>query len=375
MIRGLMVCGLILCAGCNQAASNHPGPAPAGSSAPGTDGLSVPLRVRVATASRGTLDASRTRSGVARAFQTATVAAEIGGRVASRKVDLGTNVNKGDVLAQLDVSTISLDVQYAKAAVDARTADLRFAESELARTQKLFDASAIADQHLDRAEHETQRARDGLQLARASAAKAADAYRRATSRAPFAGTVVACHVDPGDYVAPGKPIVTLADLSKIVVTAGLTAADAVRVEPGLRVRVVFDSLGGLEVDATLRGRAPAPDPSTGTYAAELVADNPDARILAGTLARVLIPGEQNTGVLIPKAAVTRFGGSPAVFVIQDQDGTTRAMRKSIRLGGEVGDSVEVLEGIAEGTRVVEDGVFALRDGAAVTIEGESVAVR
>lgn len=370
-----MICGLTLCAGCNQADSTHPGPAAGGSSAPRTDGLSVPLRVRVATASRGTLDASRTRSGVARAFQTATVAAEIGGRVATRKVDLGTNVNKGDVLAQLDVSTISLDVQYAKAAVDARNADLRFAESELARTQKLFDANAIADQHLDRAEHETQRARDGLQLARASAAKAADAYRRATSRAPFAGTVVACHVDPGDYVAPGKPIVTLADLSKIVVTAGLTAADAVRVEPGLRVRVVFDSLGGLEIDAILRGRAPAPDPSTGTYAAELVADNSDARILAGTLARVLIPGEQNTGVLIPKAAVTRFGGAPAVFVILDQDGTTRAMRRSIRLGEEVGDSVEVLEGVEAGTRVVDDGVFALRDGAAVTIEGESVAAR
>ena len=369
VVRWLIVGWLIMSAlGCGR---DDP---PDASPAPHPISSFAPLRVQIAPAKLDTLDATLTRSGVAHALQSATIAAEVPGRVTSRPVHVGDSVEQGAVLAQVDSSAIVLDLQHARAAVEARESDLRFAESELNRTKQLFDANALADLHLDRAEYETQRARDGLRLARASAAKAADAHRRATIRASFAGIVVACHVDPGDYVAPGKPVVTIADLSKVVIVVGLSTADAAQVEPGTSMEVVFDSLGGLQVDATVRGRAPAPDPTTGTYSAELVAANPDARILDGVLARVRMPAQQRKALLIPKAALTRFDGSPAVFVVMERGESLQVLRKLVRLGDEMGDRVEVTEGIEPGERVVVEGVFALRDGAAVQLEGDSLAV-
>lgn len=375
-VRRLMVGWLMMFAAACTSTDNQQGAPqpPASHSTSPTQGAAAPLHVGVVEAKLVSLDTTHTRSGIARARQSATVAAEIPGRVSARPVHVGDQVKQGAVLARIDASAIALDVAHAKAAVDARTSDLRFAEAELDRTRQLFDADALADQHLDRAEHEAQRARDGLRLARATAAKAADAYRRATVRAPFAGIVVACHLDPGDYANPGKPVVTIADLSEIVVVVGLTSADAVRVEPGASLRVFFDSLGGLHVDAVVRGRAPAPDPTTGTYAAELVAPNPGTRILDGTLARVRIPVPDRKALLVPKSALTRFEGSPAVFVVSERDGSQHAFRRTVRLGEETDDRVEVLEGVEPGQRVVVDGAFTLRDGMPVLFGGDSLAV-
>lgn len=330
------------------------------------------VRVRVeAVQARALADAGEL-TGVVEPFARVVIKAETAARVQARHIERGDRVEADALLFTLDDSRARIEVRRAQATVAAREGDAAQAELERRRSATLHEREGISAAAHDRSRHAAESAAAAAQLAEISQRAAARSLRDARVRAPFAGLVAEFHVEHGDYVAPGTPVATLVDLSRVRLRVGLTAEELELVEIGARVPVSFSDLGGRTIEAELRSVSPLVDPRTGTYAAELWLDNADGRLRQGMLGRVAfgraVQAESSAPLTIPRAAVLRRGGDFAVWVIDPSNDPPRVSARTLVLGRADQDRVAVLDGLAPGERVVVEGVFALREGAAVDVE-------
>ena len=336
--------------------------------------ITTQQRVRTVVIRSAPLDSMERASGLVRAFHKATVMAETQARVVSRRVERGQSVALGDTLIELDASRLELELRRAEATLKARWNDLAHAQREFDRGERLAERNAISAQQRDDLRHGLDRARDTHALAEVARDSAERNLADTRSTAPFAGRVEDLAVDAGDYVAPGTPVVTLVELSRARVFAGVTAQAAARLEPGSQARVRLAALGGIEVPATLRSIASVASERDGTYVVELWIDAPPAGTRDGMVASVELASSTLDAVpLAPRAGLLRRAGQPEIFVVERDGEREIARRRRLRTRRSSGEWIEVLDGLQDGDRVVVDGQFALRDGAAVIRDDASPA--
>lgn len=338
------------------------------------------IRVRVEAARVQPLAQIGELTGVVEPFASVVVKAETAARIEARHIERGEQVEAGALLFTLDDSRARIEYRRAKASIDARQSDVEQAQRELDRAAQLLAREGISAAAHDRTKAAANSASAAEELAALSARAASRGLRDARIQAPFAGLVAEFHAELGDFVGPGSPVATLVDLSRVRLRVGLTAGElelaerilAVKTEqPGARVPVSFSELGGLTIEAELRSVSPLVDPRTGTYAAELWLDNPDHRLRQGMLGRVELGravAQPDAQLTIPRAAVIRREGKFAVWVIAEHGDPARVEARALLLGHAAGERVIVREGLRAGEQVVVEGVFALREGAAVVIE-------
>jgi RND family efflux transporter MFP subunit len=331
------------------------------------------IRVRVEEASAVPLGDAGELTGIVEPYASVIVAAETAARVTSRAIERGDRVEAEQLLFELDGSRAWIEYERAQASVDARLTDTAQAERERNRSATLRERDGISAAAHDRSVHASEAATSAEQIARLSKRAAARGLKDAKIRAPFAGTVAELHAELGDFVRVGTPVITLVDLSRVRLRVGLTAAELELVSIGDRFEVEFADLGGRHLTAELRSISPLADPRTGTYVAELWLDNPEHKLRQGMIGRVELgaaEAHEHNPLTIPRAAVIRRNGGYAVWVVEELDGQARVRARALTLGRSDLDRVAVLDGLAPGERVVTDGMFALREDAAITIESQ-----
>jgi RND family efflux transporter MFP subunit len=331
------------------------------------------VRVRVEAARAEPLAELGELTGVVEPFASVVIKAETAARIEARHIERGAQVEPGALLYTLDGSRMRIEYQRAKASIGARHDDVEQAQRELDRAAQLLSREGISAAAHDRTQSAAKSAATAEQLAELSARAASRGLRDAKILAPFAGLVAEFHAELGDFVGPGSPVATLVDLSRVRLRVGLTASELELAQIGARVPVSFSELGGLTIEAELRSISPLVDPRTGTYAAELWLDNPEHELRQGMLGRVELGragGKPDAQLTIPRAAVIRRAGSFAVWVIAEHEhgAPARVEARTLVLGRAAGERVIVREGLRPGEQVVVEGVFALREGAAVVIE-------
>lgn len=333
------------------------------------------VRVRAVEAERGRLDDVGDATGIVEPFALARVAAETGGRVKVRKVDRGSAVEAGTLLVELDASRARIQVRQADATLAARQSDREQAERERGRSDQLRQRESVSAAAFDRTAHQATSAAAAEDIAKLGKVAAADALRDAKITAPFAGTIADFHVELGEFVGPGTPVVTLVDLTRVRLHVGVTAAEATDLRVGAQLEVQFSELGGRTLTGELHSVSPLADPRSGTYTAELWLDNPDGLLRQGMIGRVGLRPTNPSGdaptfepLLIPRAAVLRREGEFSVWVVAEG----HALARKLALGRADDRHVEVLDGLAPGDWVVIEGGFALREGAAVDVESAHV---
>jgi RND family efflux transporter MFP subunit len=331
--------------------------------------LRTAVRVRVAPVLEGSVDRTCTAAGVVGAFRRATVAAEATGRVVERLVEPGDVVESGQPLVLLDATRLRLAEEQARATLRSQEVDLAEARRNLERGDRLIEDDAISKSRHDSLRFAVERAASAVRLARVALRTTQRDLADAKVRAPFAGSIEAVLVDVGDHLSPGAPVATLVDLSRVRVRAGVTAAEAASLVSGSAARVVLADLGGVAIDGEVHSVGRVADPASGTFPVELWLPNPDGRLREGMVAQVQLPmvGD-GSGLLVPRAALIRRGGETAVFVVDGGGSEARAVARPVRTGRSNEESVQILEGVAIGEEVVIDGLFALRDGAPVSVE-------
>lgn len=331
-------------AGCDSAA------------APVADPVQRPILVAVAEAQPASADAGVLATGTVRARRETALSFMSPGRVAAVLVEDGQAVAKGQLLAQLDPTTIGAG------AVAARAEATR-AQAELRRVQALADKGWVTRQRLEAAQ---------------ATAAAAQAQVSATSfdvrftriYAPAAGVVLRRHVESNQTVNAGTPVVTIGEASGgYVLRVPLPDADLARLRLGQGATVTIPALGPRPLPATVTEIAARGDERTGTFEIELaLAPMPGLRSGLIGEARVRVAGE-NGAVAIPAGAIWQARADEGfVYVVDPRTRTAKA--RLVQLGPVDDREVVVSGGLAPGESVVSAGVDRVRDGVRVTTRAD-----
>ncbi|TSE26514.1 Multidrug export protein AcrE [Tepidimonas sediminis] len=149
-------------------------------------------------------------SGTVRARVEAPLAFQVGGRIAARRVDAGQSVQAGQVLFELDPADLEQAVRAAEADVAAAEAALRTAQADLERVRTLAAQGFVSAQATDRAQLAAREAASRRDAAQARLSQVRNGRAYAQLRAPAAGVVTEVTGQPGQVVAAGQPVATLA---------------------------------------------------------------------------------------------------------------------------------------------------------------------
>ncbi len=281
------------------------------------------------------------------AEEEARLATRVSGTVLSVLADVGAQVRRGQTLVRLDDAGVEMGVAVAEA-------DATIARKTYKRLENLARDGAATDQELDQA-----RAR--MEMAEANLTEARSNRDYVVLKAPFAGTVTARFVEPGDLAMPGQPVMAISGSSGVKVVADAPAPLAGRIAVGDAVRIVDQDTGG-PWPATVTRRVPVIEQQSNRFRIEArFDDSADGTPLPGTFVRIAVAGIEDQSLLVPTDAVVREGQLTGVFVLEGENLRLRWIRP-----GRVSDGmVEVLSGLDPDTKVVRVPSPTMLDGAVV----------
>jgi RND family efflux transporter MFP subunit len=341
--------------------------------------------------------------GVMAAQESAALSSRIMATIAAVGVKAGDRVRAGDVLVRLDARDVAAQTGQArasavaaeKALAQARTeqraaeAEHRVAAAWHQRIAALHARNAATDHERDEAagrlaaaaarlagaEAAIEGAEARLASARAAVGVAAATESFTAIRAPFNGLVTERLVDPGNLAAPGVPLLRLESDGARQVVVRVDEARAAFVQPGDRVRVLFDAVdehnaedGGVEAVVEEVARAVGADQRAFTVKVT-VPGGVSAR--SGSFARVVFKGAPRRAFVVPAHAIQRHGQVASVYVVQD--GIARL--RLIQVGATSSAGVEVLAGLDPGESIVTSPLTRLVDGAPVAVGGTPAPTR
>lgn len=341
--------------------------------------LEQPPVVRLAQVEAGNPESPLTLPGECRAFYEAKLFARVNGYVRIWNFDIGDHVKAGDVLASIDTPDLDEELRVAQARLVSLKADVKLAEAaaDFARITHGRFAAAAPEGIVSRQEADEKKSDLDVSLAKVEAAKAQVALGEAEVRrledlvgfkqvvAPFDGVVTRRLVDIGDLVTAGS---TAGDTTLFTVCTTATARVFVEVpqvarasiHAGLQAEVTAPEYPGRVFQGQVDRTAEAIDPASGTLRVEVLAPNPDGALVPGMYAQVTFHCRNvHPAVRIPAGALLLLVDGPHVAVV----GADSCVHfRPIKIGRDMGDIIEVSDGLSSGENVALNISNQITDG-------------
>jgi membrane fusion protein (multidrug efflux system) len=289
--------------------------------------------------------------------------AELDGIVRSVKVDEGTIVKKGMLLASLDDTEYVHEVIRAKAALKQTEASLANTKMEFSRKDALYKEQLVTRQQYDDvftrltlAESEVDRARAALVIANQKLAKT-------RLYAPIACRVKEKKVSVGDFVKNGTQMLILIQPDPLKLRFSVPERDIGKIRVGEEVHVRVDAFAGREFIGKVSTVFPSLEEKTRSLTVEALIPNDKDELKPGLFAKVrLYTGQEQDMVVVPVTSLLYEGDKVRLYVIE---GTT-ARERPVKLGSKYGEFMEISSGLKAGEMVVVAGQQSLSEGAKVS---------
>jgi RND family efflux transporter MFP subunit len=301
--------------------------------------------------------------------------ARANGYLRRRLVELGDQVEAGQLLAEIDTPELDQELERGRAQLAQAEATVGLSRITAARFTELVKTASVSEQ-------ETAEKQADLKLKTAVVASASAEVRRlerlrsfARVTAPFAGVVTTRNVDVGDLIVAGsgRELFHLAETRRLRVYVQAPQAMARTVAPGQVAEIFVPELPGRVFTAKVIRTAGAISADSRTLLVELELDNPNGDVLAGGYAQARFIGGKATGVpTLPANALVFRAEGPQVAVVQP-DGKVE-LRK-VKLGRDFGQSIEIVDGVGTKDRVIVNPSDSLVSGAPVRIAEATAAVK
>ncbi|MCM8743358.1 efflux RND transporter periplasmic adaptor subunit [Pseudomonas koreensis] len=293
----------------------------------------------------------------------------VGGRIASRNVDVGAEVQKGTLLATLDPSDQQNQLRSAQGDLAKVQAQLINAQANARRQQALFDRGVGAQAQLDIATTDLKTTQASLDQARAAVNQSKDQLSYTELRSDHKAVVTAWNAEAGQVVTAGQQVVTLAqpDIKEAVIDLPDTLVDEIPSD------VVFLVAGQLDpsinTTATIREIEPQAQSATRTRRARLtLASTPDGFRL-GTAISVTLSSAIKPRIELPATALQEADGKTRIWVIDTQSKTVAP--RDVSVISRTDGTVVLAGGVKSGEQVVTAGVNSLKPGQAVKLDEDS----
>jgi len=325
-------------------------------------------------------------SGYLVARRKAVVSAKIQGRLAELRVEEGSRVREGELIARLESRDYEAQVHRASASVERAQADLAEAERQARVARGLTEQKVMAQDSLDAADSRVRIAQAALGQARADLGFAEASLANTRILAPFTGVVVKKMAEVGESVAPIPPgvnlstssgaVVALADLDTLETEADVAESNVARLGPNQPAEVTVEAFPDKKYRAVLRQIIPTADRTKATVQVKVTLLEKDAQLRPEMSAKVqfLEPAKAETTeaaavpapvISAPAAAIVQRDGKPVVFEVVGG----RARQRGVVAGAERQGQVVVKEGLRGTETLVVRPPETLKDGDAVRTKG------
>ncbi|MGM0558764.1 MAG: efflux RND transporter periplasmic adaptor subunit [Myxococcota bacterium] len=379
-----LAAAMLLVAGLTACDEGEGGDQKAAASSRGPMNVNKAVVVETVTAKKEPFSVRGDYAGEFVADRQADVAFEVQGRIVDLELDIGSPVEEGDVLAEIDATKyrqsareLSAALNMAKASAGDAEVAIENLEQELARKKPLLETQVISEREVEDLEARIRQAKQKLTVARAQQDQAAarlqnarENVRNSKIRAPFDGKIATRYVDLGTFVSPTQPVFRVVS-GDVYLKIDVPEGDASAIAVGEKVSIRMASFGGRDVPGEVARIAPAFDSRTRSLRVDIAIDE-DAlsdeassklTIRPGMYAQAQIElGNREDALTVPKQAILEErDGAPYIWAVVDGV----AEKRQLLLGLSSRSKAEVVEGLEPGTRIVLRGFDKLEPGTEV----------
>jgi RND family efflux transporter MFP subunit len=316
-------------------------------------------------------DAGQTLSlpGTLQGFVQSPIAARSSGYLRRWYKDIGSKVEKGELLAEIETPEIDQQLSQAIASRQQAASSLELAKSTVERWENLRKKDAVSQQELEERRSADVQARANLAAADANVERLRqlEGFKRVV--APFAGVITRRNVDVGDLIeagggSSGRPLFQLSQTDPLRVYVNVPQSYAQLIKAGQKVVVTQAELPGRTFEGEVARTSASIDTTTRTMQIEVALPNRDGTLLPGAFVQVALPLQASQSLVIPTNALLFRAEGLRVAVL---DAADRVHLRSIDLGRNYGQTVEVLGGISASDRLVLNPADSLAEGDQVAL--------
>jgi RND family efflux transporter MFP subunit len=309
------------------------------------------------------------------AYTQAQIFARVSGYVKEWKVDIGTPVKAGDLLAEIDAPDLDQQIMQAEADLASAKANSALSEMTLTRGQSLITSRAISQQDLDQRAADSSNKQGLVRSAQANLdrLRVLERYKRLV--APFDGLVTARTTDVGALInagsgsGPAMFVVSQIDKLRAYVNVPQNYVPSIRV--GTKAQISVPEYPGKKFPGTVEASAQAVDAASGTTRMQLVVDNTANELMTGSFATVIFElPHPETAVNVPASALIFNRSGLQVAIV---DSANRIVVKPITIARDLGSEVEVASGITAEDHVVINPPDGVVTGDQVRVASEPAA--
>ncbi len=302
--------------------------------------------------------------GTLQGYMQSPIAARAPGYLKRWYKDIGAKVQKGELLAELDTPETDQQLSQAVAARQQAASSLELAKSTAVRWESLRQRDAVSQQELDERRSAEAQARANLAAADANVERLRQLENFKRVVAPFSGVIIRRNVDTGDLIeagsgANGKALFVLAQTDVLRVYINVPQSSAQLIKPGQTVVITQAELRGQKFQGEVARTSGSIDASSRTMQVEVSLPNKDGTLLPGAFVQVSLPLKASGAMLIPTNALLIRGDGMRVAVI---DGGGKVTLRPIQVGRNLGENVEVVDGVDASDRLVLNPSDSLADG-------------
>ena len=364
IVAGSVLTGLLILGGCGQQTK-------------GTQ--TITPEVAVVTMQQEQVVITTELPGRTSASLVAEVRPQVNGIIQKRLFTEGSNVNAGQVLYQIDPAPYQAALDNARAGLSRSEANLSAIRLKAERLKELLVDKAVSQQDYDDAAAALKQTQADIQYWQATVETARINLKYTLITAPITGRIGRSNVTQGALVAAQQPtaLATIQLLDPMYVDVPQSTAELQRLryqmkeghldqngENQKKVQLILESGTGYPLAGTLQFRDVTVDPTTGSVVLRIVFPNPNGILLPGMFVRAVVQeGINNQAILIPQQAVSRDPrGNPLTLIV---DAQSNVQLRMLTLDRAIGDQWLVSSGLAQGDRVIIEGMQKVKPGAPV----------
>lgn len=337
-------------------------------SRPKAEARYIPI-VRTAVIGGSNSSQGYTYAGEVRGRYESQLAFQVNGKIIKRNIELGSSVNAGDVLMQIDAKDIQQTVNNNSAQVYSAQSQLSLAESNLSRYRQLLDQGAISQAQYDQYINSYNVAVAGVRQASSQYVQGANQLDYSLLRADKPGIVSSVTAEVGQVVSSGQSVVTVVQDGEREVEISVPENRIEEFRKASLIKVTFWALPNVTLDGKIREIAPMADQTTRTFKVRISLINPPSELKLGMTAAIMITGNSTQAVInIPLAAIYQDGDTAKVWVVKDEV----LMLRPIQTASFGNGTIQVVSGLQPGDCIVIAGVHKLKEGQQVKVAGDSL---
>jgi RND family efflux transporter MFP subunit len=334
-----------------------------------TDAVAVPTVAVVQPLSAGGND-ELVLPGNLQAYIESPIFARTNGYLVRWTKDIGSKVEKGELLAVIDTPEVDQELSQARAGREQVKSALGLAKISADRWANLRKTDSVSQQEADQQASGYQQAQANLQASDANVRRLEELESFKNVYSPFSGVLTRRNVDPGALInsgagAAGRELFDVARVDPLRVYASVPQAYAPNIKVGMKAAITLQEFPGQKFLGTVVRTADAIDPGTRTLNTEVDVPNKDGKLLPGSFGEVhFATGTSVPRLTIPVNAMLFRAEGPRVAVIGN-DNIVRL--RPITIGRDFGATLEILDGLEVSDRIVINPSDSLEEGQKVNV--------